>query len=121
MTSAIQLGRGAKTGRAGTNDGYFLSGADLGRLGDDPTFIPPMIDDGTFQVLDRDGRRIDAEDAGAFARCGTNAARELREIVGFMETIERFLPKTAIDQVVPFRNEVVNRAAGGHAVEKVAC
>src|SRR5207249_5536384 len=45
----------------------------------------------------------------------------LGEIVGFMETIERFLPKAAIDQVIPFGDEVMNRAARGHAVEKVAC
>jgi len=31
-----------------------------------------------------------------------------------------FLPKTAIDQVVPFRDEIMDRAARGHAAQKCA-
>ena len=37
-----------------------------------------------------------------------------------MQAGERFAPEVAIDEVVPLRDQVVDRAAGGHAVEKLA-
>ena len=34
-----------------------------------------------------------------------------------MQTVQRFAPEAAIDQIIPLRDEVVNGAARGHPVE----
>ena len=57
------------------------------------------------------GGVVDAEHARAFARRRADAAGELREVVGLVQAIERFLPQAAINEIVPFRDEVVDRAA----------
>jgi hypothetical protein len=116
----VELRGGAETGGAGADDGDFLAGADLGRLGEDPAFVPAFVDDLALDVLDRDGRVVDAEHAGAFARGGADAAGELGEVVRLVQTLERFLPEAAIDQIVPLGDEVVDRAAGGHAADEFA-
>ena len=80
----------------------------------------PRVDDGALVVLDGDGRLDDAEHAGAFAGSGADAAGELREVVGLVQALERLLPAAAEDQVVPLGNQVVDRAAAGHAGNDVA-
>ena len=120
VAGLVQLRGGAKSRGTGADDRDFLAGAHLRRLGHDPAFFPAVVDDGALDVLDRDRRRIDAEHAGAFARRGTDAAGELGKVVGLVQPIERFVPQAAIDQIVPFRNQVVDRAAGGHAADQRA-
>ncbi len=63
-------------------------------------------------------RLIDPEHARRFARRRTDAAGELRKIIGGVQHADRFAPAVAIHQIVPIRNDVVQRAAGvaeGHA------
>ena len=103
MAGAIQLGGGAQAGGTGTDDGDFFAGAGGGRFGLDPAFVPTLVHDGALDVLDGDRRRGDAEDAGAFARGGADAAGEVGEIIGFVEAIQGLAPQAAINQVVPFR------------------
>ncbi len=91
-----------------------------GGSGCDPAFLPAAVDDGAFDVLDGDRRRVDAQHAGAFARRGADAAGELGEIIGLVQAFQRLVPEAAIDQVVPFGDQVVDRAAGGHAAEQGA-
>ena len=62
--------------------------------------------------LDRHRRLIDAQHAGSFARRRADAAGELRKIVGRMQTADRALPAAVIHEVVPVRDQVVDRAAG---------
>ena len=91
-----------------------------GRLGHDPAFLEALVDDGALDALDGDRRLVDAEDARALAGSGTDAAGELREVVGLVQPFEGLFPQSAINQVVPLRNEVVDRTAGGHAFEQRA-
>src|SRR5206468_8531168 len=65
MSGAIELRRRAQTGWSGTDHGDLFAGANLGRFGIDPAFIPALVDDGALDVLDRDRWGIDAEDARA--------------------------------------------------------
>jgi hypothetical protein len=90
----------------------------LRRLGMNPALVPGALDDAALDELDGDGRLIDAEHAGGLARRGTDAAGELREVVGGVQAADRGFPAAVVDQVVPVGNEVVDRAAGvaeGHA------
>jgi len=87
---------------------------------DDPTFLEAALDDGKFDVLDRDRRFDDPEHAGAFAGCGADAAGEFGKVVRLVQAVEGLAPETAVDQVVEFRNEVVDRTTAGRAVENHA-
>src|SRR5262249_53333203 len=42
---------------------------------------------------------------------GTERARELREVVGGVQAIDRLAPAVAVDEVVPVRNQVAQRTA----------
>ena len=49
-----------------------------------------------------------------------DATGEFGEIVRLMQPFKRFLPQAAIDEVVPFRDKVVDGAAAGHAAKEHA-
>ena len=120
VASAVELRRGGKAGRAGANDGDLLTGANLGRLRHNPALVPTAVNDGRLDVFDRDGGLVDAKDARTFARCGTHAAGEFRKVVCLVQALQRLLPTAAIDEIVPLRDQVVNRAAAGHATDELA-
>jgi hypothetical protein len=84
MTSLVELRGGAKTGRAGTDDGDFFTRALGGGFGRDPTFVPASVCDRTFDVLDCDWRIGDTEYTRAFAGCRADATGELREVIGLV-------------------------------------
>src|SRR5205809_7316060 len=111
MSGAVELGRGAEAGRPGTDDGGLFSSAYSWRFWSDPAFLPGLVDDGTLDVLDCDGRGVDAENTGAFARSRADSASELGEIVRLVEPVERLAPKAAINQIVPFGYQVVDGAS----------
>src|SRR5207249_3470483 len=117
---AIELRCGAKSRRTGADDGDFSAGPGFGRFGSDPTFFPALIDDGTLDVLDRHRRGVDAEDTRAFAGGGADPAGKLGEVVGLVQSVERFAPEAAINQIVPLRDQVVDRAARRHAADQCA-
>ena len=118
VAGARELLRGGEAGGSGTDDGDAFAGAHRRRLGLDPAFGEGAIDDGLLDVLDGDGRLVDAEHAGGFAGRGAEAAGEFGEVIGGVQLARGFAPAAAIDQVVPIGNEVGQRAAGvaeGHA------
>src|SRR5690606_18729695 len=108
---AVQLLGGREAGRAGAHDRDALTRARLGRVRLHPALGEAAVDDRVLDVLDRDRRVRDAEHAGALARRGTGAARELREVVRLVQAIERVAPAALVDEVVPLRNQVVHWAA----------
>src|SRR5262249_34438968 len=116
----VELVGGGETGRPGADNGDALAGALGGRLRLDPAFLVRLVDDRALDRLDGDRRLADAEHARTLARRRAAAAGELREVVGLVQPFQRFLPEAAIDQVVPLRDEVVDRAAGGHAADERA-
>lgn len=84
----------------------------------DPALGKPALHDIFFDLLDRDRWLIDSENAGCFARRGTNPAGEFREIVGRVQLANGFSPTPPIDEIVPIGNQVVDGASGlakGHA------
>jgi len=120
MTSLVELRGGAKTGGTGTDDGDFFAGALGRRIGGDPAFVPTFVSDRTLDVLDRDWRIGDAKHARTFAGRGADTTCEFGEVVRLVQAIERLAPESAIDEVVPFRNEVVDRATTRHAADQRA-
>src|SRR5580693_1779640 len=112
MPSPIQLLCSGESSGAGTNHRDPLARSHQWRFGANPIFAEGMLDDGFLDHLDGDRRFVDSQDAGGFARRGTNTTGEFRKIVGGMQHTDSFAPAVAIDQIVPIRNHVVQWAAG---------
>src|SRR5262249_55380761 len=113
VAGAVELlGRG-EPGRTGADDGDGLAGAGGRRLHADPALVERALDDGDLDALDRHRVVVDAEHAGAFARRRAEAARPFREVVRRVQAIDRLAPLVSIDQVVPVRDDVAERAALG--------
>ena len=112
VSGAAKLLSRGQTCRAGTDDGDFLSRAKLRRLGTDPAFRNPRSTMFFSFCLIVTGGCIDAEHARSFAGSGADASRELGEIVGRVQLADGVFPASAIDEIVPVGNEVVDRASG---------
>ena len=111
VTGLVELIGCREAGRARADDRHALAAARRRHVRLDPAFGEAAVDDRVLDVLDRDGGIGDAEHARAFARRGAGAARELREVVGLVQALERVVPAALIDQVVPLGDQVVDWAA----------
>ena len=85
-----------------------------------PSLREPALDDGKLDLLDRDGARVDGKSAGSLTRGGADPAGDLGEVVRHLQAHERLTPVPVVDQVIPFRDQVVDGAAGGVAERDAA-
>ena len=112
MARAAELLRGGQAGRAGADDRDRAAGLDRGRARDDPALVEGAVDDRDLDLLDRDGVALaDLQHARGLARRRAQPPGELREVVGGVQLIDRLAPAVAVDEVVPVRDEVAERAA----------
>src|SRR5215831_5803983 len=111
MPGARQLLRASQSCRPGADDGNPLTGPPGRHDRLDPALTPTAIDDCAFDRLDRDRVVVDVQGAGRLARCGTDAAGKFRKIVGRVQNPECCLPLVAVDEIVPVRDQIVDRAA----------
>src|SRR5580700_2668 len=111
MAGFVELCRSAEPCGTGPNHGDFLAGALGRRLRNDPALLEAALNDGILDILNGDRRGVDSQNAGALTGGGTNASGKVREIVRLVQTLQRFMPEAAIDEIVPLRNQVVDRAA----------
>ena len=98
----------------------FLPVRCLGGSGSIQPSCPAAVNDGALDLLDGDRRIIDAEHARAFARRRTNAAGELGKIVGLVQPVQCLFPEAAVNKVIPLRDQIIDRAAAGHAADERA-
>ena len=107
-----ELLRAGETRRARPDDRDGAAAQLRRRPGHDPALVPGPIDDRELDLLDRDGVALaDLEHASRLAGRRAEPARELREVVRAVELIDRLAPAVAVDEVVPVRNQVAERAA----------
>src|SRR6266481_9434402 len=106
MSRPRKLLSACKSRGSRTHDRDALSRLARGRQRRDPFFRPCVIDNVLLDQLDRDGIVVDVQDAGFFARRGTNSAGELRKVIGRVQPVDRLAPPAAIDEIVPIRNDV---------------
>src|SRR5690606_15660467 len=97
--------------RARADDGDLLAGLGLGQLGLDPAGLDGLVGNGLFDRLDGDGGVFQVQRAGFLAGGGADAAGELGEVVGGVEVARSLFPVVVIDEVIPVRDLVVDRAA----------
>src|SRR5262249_44685305 len=119
VARARELLCACEPGRPGANDGDGLPRLRRRRTRNDPAFVPRPVHDRELDLLDRHGvALVDLEHARRLARRRAEAARELRKVVRAVELRDRVLPPVAVDEIVPARDQVLERAARlteGHA------
>src|SRR6478752_1268031 len=78
----------------------------------DPALGPGPVDDRELDLLDRDRVAfVDLQHARRLAGCGAQPPRELGEVVRAVQLLARLGPAVAVDEVVPVRDQVADRAA----------
>src|SRR5262245_30760861 len=120
MTGAIKLRRACQSRRARADYRDFFSCALYRRLGVHPSLREAVIDDRRFYILDGHRQLVETEHAGTFAGRRTDPAGKFGKVVGLVQTFERFFPQAAINKIVPFRNQIIDRAARGHAADELS-
>ena len=83
-----------------------------------PTVRPLPVGDGALVVVDGLGLVVAAQVAGRLAQGRADAARELGQRAREREALCGLCPLATVEQVVPLRDEVVQRAAGGARLAK---
>ena len=111
MAGAVQLIGGGEARRTGPDHGDPSAGAPDGRARHHPALVERAIDDRQLDRLDRHRIVVDPEHARAFARRGTQPARELRKVVRRVQALEGRLPPVAIHEIIPVGNQVAQRTA----------
>lgn len=79
--------------------------------GGDAAGLPRPVDDRDLDVLDGDGRLVDAQHARRLAGGGAQPPGELGEVVGGVQPLVGGAPVPAVDEVVPLGDEVSEGAA----------
>src|SRR5207247_4939698 len=110
VPGARQLLRARHARRTGAHDGDLLARAPGRDQRRHPALVPGVVDDVLLDVLDRDRVVVDVEDARLLAGRGTDAAGELGEVVGRVQTGDRLAPAAAVHEVVPLGADVPARA-----------
>jgi hypothetical protein len=75
-----------------------------------PALGPGAVDDLDLDLLDGDGIVVDAQHTRGLTRRRAQPPGELREVVGGVQPFDGLAPVVAIDEVVPVRDEVAERA-----------
>ena len=96
--------------RAGTHHGNPLTGLVLGGTCRHPTLGPGAVNDGVLDGFDAHRFIIHIQGASRLAGCWTDTARELGEIIGAVQHINRVFPIPLKHQIIEIRNDVVHRA-----------
>jgi hypothetical protein len=106
VADTSELLSGGQPGGTTAHNRDSLVGDPGGRKWGHPPVRPGLLNDGRFHLLDGHGRLVDSENTRGLTRSGAELAGEFREIVGFVEPLNRPASVPATHQVIPFRNEV---------------
>src|SRR6185295_8642761 len=112
MAAAVKLLSCGQPRRTRAHDRNFSSRTEFGWLRLDPAFRKSALNYVLLDILDRNWRLIDAQHTRSLARRRTYASGKLRKIIGRMQLANCFFPAPAINQIVPIRNDVVDRTSG---------
>ena len=133
VAALVQVIGNRKAGRAGTYHGNGFAGAGRGRAGGQQAGFIAIFYNGVLVLLH--GNRAAggvAAGAGSFAQSRAYPAGKLREAVGGAQAMHSQIPLALVDQVVPLRDQVVQRTtqplamkhntglAKGHAAAQAA-
>ena len=111
VADPAKLLRRRHAGRPGADDGHPLAGLLLRRERPDEARLIGLVGDRLLDRLDGDGDVLEVQRACLLAGRRTDPPGELGEVVGRVEVADRTLPVAVVDEVVPVRDLVVDRAA----------
>ena len=118
VAALVQVFSHRKAGGAAAHHGYALAGAGGRRCGVQPALGVSRLNNGVLVLAHGHAAAGHiAAGAGCFTQGRAHPAGELRKAVGGHQTVHGQLPLAMINKVVPLRDEVVQRAAGGHAAD----
>ena len=100
--------------RAGAHHRHLLSSAHLGNMWDDEPSGIALLHDGQLVLLHRDWVTVQATGTGRLAQGGAHPAGKLRKVVGLSQPFQGVVQVAVVYQVVPLRNQIVQRTAGIH-------
>src|SRR5262249_3626819 len=112
MARPVKLVCTRKSSRTRSNNRDSLARPRQRRLSNDPTFLESPIDNGALDTLNRNRIVIYSQHTRSFARRRTHSASELRKVVRLMKQFQRTTPIACVNQVIPIRNEIVQRTTG---------
>jgi hypothetical protein len=120
VACSCELLCGGQTRGSGADDGDALARRDGGGLRLDDAIHPGMVGDCLLDALDGDAAAgvllVDGQHARGLTRRRAEPPGELREVVGGVQAIAGGIPPSAPHEVVPFGDQVAERAAGGPGV-----
>ncbi len=108
---------GSKPRRAGSDNGNPLPGPLLrhGRL--HVSAVERMLDQHQLVLPYGDRQLMDSAGAGAFAGRRANTPGKFRKAVGSQQAVGCGIPLIAVKQIVPFGDQIIQRAPGYRAFE----
>ena len=111
MASAGQLLSRSEASGAGANDcdAFFRFVWRYLRLY--PTHLPALVNNRAFNRFDSDWLIGQIQRTGRLTRGRTNSAGEFGKVIRAMEDFDGFAPVALVNQIVPVRNDVVDRAS----------
>ena len=116
MSHAVQCPRCGQSAWAATDHSRLLAAAHRGRWLH-PAFFEGLFDDRQLILPDCDRIAVHAADACLFAKRRADAAGKFRKRIGRQQPRKRIFVIAMIQLIVPFRDEVVQRAAAHHAAQ----
>ena len=114
MSSPVEKIRGSQSGRTGTDHRNLLARAHFRRTGFCIPLLVCIFNDRVLIALRRHRILVQTAGAGILTECRTYTGCEFREIVCLCKAVVRFLPVAVIDQVIPLRHQIVERASARH-------
>ena len=117
MTALVELIRSRQPRRAGTDHGNPLSGAYLRDMRRHLSMGVGPFDNAQLILFDRDRVSVQAAGAGRLAQRGADSSGKLGKIIGFAQPLIGQIKIAGVDQIIPLRHQVMERAAGKHPVE----
>ena len=110
----------SESGGTRSDDGHPPARGDGRGLGFDDSVHPGLVGDGLLDALDRDAAArlllADGQHTRGLTRRRAQPSGELREVVGRVQAVARRVPSAAPHQVIPFRDQIAQRAARGSGV-----
>mmetsp|Transcript_7761 Transcript_7761/g.16106 ORF Transcript_7761/g.16106 Transcript_7761/m.16106 type:complete len:336 (-) Transcript_7761:268-1275(-) len=108
----VQLVGTGQSGRTRSNDGNRHAGSFLGNTRGNLSVSEGSVYDRIFNVFDGHGVVDESGHAGSLAGCGAHSSCEFWEVICAVQALNGLVPVVLEDQVVPFWNQVVDRASG---------
>ena len=115
MSSVIQLIGNCQTGRTGTDDCHLFTGAYFWRICFCISFFVCIFNDSVLIITNSNRIIMQSTGTCCLAKRRADTGCEFREVIGLVQTFIGLLPGSHIDQIIPFRHQIVQRTTAGHA------